>query len=32
VTNEADKAQILVRARQVAHTFGVEDGILVRAR
>jgi len=32
VINEADKAQILVRARQVAHTFGVEDGILVRAR
>jgi hypothetical protein len=32
VINEADKAQILVHAREVPHTFGVEDGILVRAR
>jgi len=32
VINEADKAQILVRARLVPHTFGVEDAIAVRAR
>jgi hyperosmotically inducible periplasmic protein len=32
VINEADKAQILVRARLVPHTFGVEDAIAVRSR
>jgi hypothetical protein len=32
VINEADKTQILVRARQVPHTLGVEDAIMVRAR
>jgi hyperosmotically inducible periplasmic protein len=32
VVNEADKAQILVRARLVPHTFGVEDAIAVRSR
>jgi hyperosmotically inducible periplasmic protein len=32
VINESDKAQILVRARLVPHTFGVEDAIVVRAR
>lgn len=32
VINEADKAQILVRARLVPHTFGVEDAIVVRSR
>jgi hypothetical protein len=32
VINEADKAQILVRAKQVPHTFAVEDAIVVRAR
>jgi hyperosmotically inducible periplasmic protein len=32
VINEADKAQILVRARLVPHTFSVEDLITVRAR
>jgi hyperosmotically inducible periplasmic protein len=32
VINETDKVQILVRARQVPHTLGVEDAIMVRAR
>lgn len=32
VINDADKAQILVRARLVPHTFGVEDAIAVRSR
>ena len=32
VINEADKAQILIRAQQVRHTFAVEDAIVVRAR
>ena len=32
VINETDKAQILVRARLVPHTFGVEDAIVVRSR
>jgi hypothetical protein len=32
VISEADKAQILVRARLVPHTFGVEDAIVVRSR
>jgi hypothetical protein len=32
VINEADKTQILVRARLVPHTFGVEDAIMVRSR
>jgi hypothetical protein len=32
VINETDKAQILVRARLVPHTLGVEDAIMVRAR
>ena len=32
VINETDKAQILVRARLVPHTFSVEDAIMVRAR
>ena len=31
VINEADKAQILIRARSVPHIFGVEDAIMVRA-
>jgi len=30
VINEADKTQILVRARQVAHTVAVEDAVMVR--
>jgi hyperosmotically inducible protein len=32
VINETDKVQILVRARQVPHTLGVEDAVMVRAR
>jgi hypothetical protein len=32
VINETDKVQILVRARQVPHTLGVEDAIMVRTR
>jgi hypothetical protein len=32
VITETDKAQILVRARLVPHTFGVEDAIVVRSR
>jgi hypothetical protein len=32
VINQADKAQILVRARLVPHTFAVEDAIVVRSR
>jgi hypothetical protein len=32
VVTETDKAQILVRARQVAHTLAVEDAIVVRSR
>jgi hypothetical protein len=32
VISETDKAQILVRARLVPHTFGVEDAIVVRSR
>jgi hypothetical protein len=31
VINEADKAQILLRARLVPHALGVEDLIMVRA-
>ena len=32
VITEADKAQILLRARLVPHTFGVEDAIMVSTR
>lgn len=32
VINESDKTQILLRARLVPHTFGVEDAIMVRSR
>jgi hypothetical protein len=32
VINDADKTQILIRARQVPHLLGLEDAIMVRAR
>ena len=32
VINDADKTQILIRARQVPHVLGLEDAIMVRAR